>query len=147
MPLASAALALRLLLSVVVLLAVAASVAHCWTSVRSRTIGNRARPSRHHLHMRDGSTAAVFFELGDSVKVVSEVLHRPNHRPAFTSKGLVGKVVSLWEKCEVDPHCCCAEQAFDAPIEVEFENDLYYEEKRRWTGHFAADELEKVRDK
>ena len=39
------------------------------------------------------------------------------------------------------------EQVFEAPIEVEFENDMFYgKEKLSWTGHFAVDEIEKVND-
>ena len=123
-----------------------ASMVNCWVFPLG---GTTNRPNRlvRRLMMRDGSTAAVYFQLGDTVRVVTDVLHRPNHRPAFSSKNLVGTVAGLWEKCEVDPHCCCAEQAFDAPVEVLFENELYYgAENRRWTGHFATDELEKVRE-
>ena len=102
------------------------------------------------MHMRDGSTAAVYFQIGDRVKITEDVMHRPKDMPVFSSKGLEGRIKDIWEKCEVDPHCCCAELATDAPIEVEFENDLYYGSGQNggiWTGHFAADEIQKVSDK
>jgi hypothetical protein len=102
------------------------------------------------MFMRDGSTAAVYFQIGDKVKITEDVMHQPKSKPAFSSKGLEGRIKDIWEKCEIDPHCCCAELATDAPIEVEFENDLYYgtgENNGIWTGHFAADEIQKVVDK
>ena len=34
-------------------------------------------------------------------------------------KGMQGKVVYAWEKCEVDPTCCCAELSMeDASVQV-----------------------------
>ena len=51
-------------------------------------------------------------------------------------------MVQVWEKCEVDPACCCAELAFDAPIEVRFEGDDYDETSSFWTAFFAVDEIE-----
>ena len=36
-------------------------------------------------------------------------------------KGMQGKVVYAWEKCEVDPTCCCAELSMeDASVQVPF---------------------------
>ena len=58
--------------------------------------------------------------------------------------GLIGIVINIWDKCEVDPHCCCAELAFDAPIEVRFDNNLYNQETNFWTAHFAIDEIQKI---
>jgi hypothetical protein len=53
-------------------------------------------------------------------------------------------VIGVWEKCVVDPHCCCAELAFDAPIEVRFEGNEYDEQQDSWTAFFAVDEIECV---
>ena len=55
-----------------------------------------------------------------------------------------GYVVGVWDKCEVDPHCCCAELAFDAPVEVRFEGRQYDTVSDYWTGHFSLDEIEKI---
>lgn len=96
--------------------------------------------------MRDGSTSVGFFNVGDSVRVVSQVYHKSSKGESFSSKDMEGKIVDIWEKCEVDPHCCCAELAFDAPIKV----SLSGEDIRRITGEmefvaqFANDELEKL---
>jgi hypothetical protein len=60
------------------------------------------------LVMRDKS-ASYWFQAGDTVRVVENVYmgggkHRENLR------GRVGTVLQTWEKCNVDPTCCCAEQ-------------------------------------
>jgi len=44
----------------------------------------------------------------------------------------------------VDPHCCCAELAFDAPVEVRFEGRQHDPVSYYWTGHFSLDEVEKI---
>ena len=37
------------------------------------------------------------------------------------TEGMVGTVKAVWEKCEEDPICCCAENGMEeASIEVEF---------------------------
>lgn len=72
--------------------------------------------------MIDSSTASVFIRSGDRVRVAVDVWHRPSGSDVnrFSSRGFVGTVTDVWEKCEEDPHCCCAELAFDAPYEVSF---------------------------
>lgn len=55
------------------------------------------------IKMRDMSSANVF-QIGDRVKVVSSVF-----KAGIDLKGKVGIVKETWEKCEVDPTCCCAE--------------------------------------
>ena len=91
--------------------------------------------------MRDGSTASVFFAIGDRVKIVKDVWHRPKSLPPFTSIEMIGTVCDIWEKCEVDPHCCCAELAFDAPVQVRFAGSQYDADTDNWTAHFALDEI------
>ena len=102
------------------------------------------RRTNGDLLMRDGSTAAVFFAIGDKVCVTNDVIHNPKGLPSFSSKGLIGSIKDIWEKCEVDPHCCCAELAFEAPIEVEFTGSQYDPSLSKWTGFFAPDEIKKV---
>ena len=98
------------------------------------------------LTMRDGSTASTYFNVGDKVRVVENVWHNPPTLPTFSSKDLEGIICGVWEKCEVDPSCCCAELAFDAPIEVQFEGAQYNEGAASWTAHFAFDEIVRVLD-
>jgi len=105
------------------------------------------RVNRHSISMRDGSSRAVFYQIGDKVKVVENVYHSPPYNEKFNSLGLEGIVKDIWEKCEIDPHCCCAELAFDAPIEVLFNNNLYYPDKPQWTGFYSEDEIQKVNTK
>eukprot|EP00630_Chrysocystis_fragilis_P000831 CAMPEP_0197401346 /NCGR_PEP_ID=MMETSP1165-20131217/18351_1 /TAXON_ID=284809 /ORGANISM="Chrysocystis fragilis, Strain CCMP3189" /LENGTH=66 /DNA_ID=CAMNT_0042927457 /DNA_START=289 /DNA_END=489 /DNA_ORIENTATION=+ len=53
-------------------------------------------------------------------------------------RGETGVCTDVWEKCEVDPHCCCAELADEAAaVTVHFAgpNITYY---------FAEDELQRV---
>lgn len=99
------------------------------------------------ISMRDASTASIFFSVGDKVQVVKEVLHRPNSLPAFSSMGLQGIVCDVWEKCEVDPHCCCAELAFDAPVQVRFNGNEYDPLLDNWKAHFSLDEIQLVEKK
>ena len=76
------------------------------------------------------------FDVGDRVRVAKDVTHAC--LDGASSRGLVGVVTSVWHICEEDPVCCCAELAFDAPIEVSFEDKL----DGLWSAHFALDELE-----
>ena len=69
------------------------------------------------LFMRDRSSS-YWFSVGDLVKVVDDV-----HTNNRNLKGRTGKVVETWEKCDVDPTCCCAEQVdTDMAVRVFFEN-------------------------
>lgn len=68
--------------------------------------------------MRDRSSS-YWFSVGDRVRVVDDVLKGPQNL-----KGRIGKVVETWEKCDVDPTCCCAEQVdTDMAVRVIFEED------------------------
>jgi len=71
--------------------------------------------SRKFVHF-DGSTAAGFLNIGDEVRVLHDVFHLSITGYKFSSKGMTGIIDDIWVKCEVDPHCCCAELAFDAPV-------------------------------
>lgn len=53
--------------------------------------------------MADHSCATVF-ELGDIVTVTEDVL-----KAGKNLNGRSGTVIQTWEKCDVDPTCCCAE--------------------------------------
>ncbi|KAL9187409.1 hypothetical protein ACHAXT_001512 [Thalassiosira profunda] len=55
------------------------------------------------LFMGDHSSATRF-NVGDAVTVVDDVM-----KAGKNLKGLSGTVIETWEKCEVDPTCCCAE--------------------------------------
>ena len=44
---------------------------------------------------------------GDKVKVVSSVM-----KGGFDLNGREGVVIETWEKCDVDPTCCCAGRFF-----------------------------------
>jgi hypothetical protein len=72
------------------------------------------------------------FEVNDVVKVKSGIV-----LDGRDWSGMVGKVVSTWQKCDTDPACCCAELATDGAIRVDFTEDASYQ-------YFAENELEKV---
>ncbi|KAL3779280.1 hypothetical protein HJC23_008632 [Cyclotella cryptica] len=55
------------------------------------------------LYMGDHSSATLF-QAGDTVTVIHDVI-----KAGRNLKGLRGEVVETWEKCDVDPTCCCAE--------------------------------------
>ena len=49
-------------------------------------------------------SSATLFRLGDVVIVTDDVM-----KAGKNLKGLSGEVIETWEKCDVDPTCCCAE--------------------------------------
>jgi len=133
---------LHVYLPLLLLLIISIDIATSWLISSSL----KPRSTLKQITMRDGSAADTFINVDDYVRVVADVPHYPPGRDKFSSLNKIGRVVSVWVKCEVDPHCCCAELAFDAPIEVQFENDdsYYGDALKSWTGHFSLDEIEMV---
>eukprot|EP00527_Entomoneis_sp_CCMP2396_P006652 CAMPEP_0198145412 /NCGR_PEP_ID=MMETSP1443-20131203/23300_1 /TAXON_ID=186043 /ORGANISM="Entomoneis sp., Strain CCMP2396" /LENGTH=126 /DNA_ID=CAMNT_0043809055 /DNA_START=167 /DNA_END=547 /DNA_ORIENTATION=+ len=91
--------------------------------------------------MKDHSAASSAFEVGRSVRVVDAVI-----KAGINLKGRQGKILETWEKCNVDPTCCCAEQVNeDMAIRVEFPGTEEDENANDGTGfdfYFAEEELE-----
>jgi hypothetical protein len=78
--------------------------------------------------MRDLS-ASYWFQVGDTVKVVDDVI-----KAGSNLRERQGVVVQTWEKCDVDPTCCCAEQVdLGMAVRVEFQGS---EQARDEDGHF-----------
>lgn len=96
---------------------------------------------RHNtLIMRDAS-ASYWFKVGDTVKVIDDV-----YKSQVNLKNRIGRVIETWEKCDVDPTCCCAEQVdIGMAVRVEFTgteanaNDV----GSSFVHYFAEAELEK----
>jgi hypothetical protein len=91
--------------------------------------------------MRDHS-ASYWFQVGDLVKVVDDV-----PKAGINLKNRQGKVVETWEKCDVDPTCCCAEQVdLGMAVRVTFEGTESDEtaSSESFFHYFAESELEKV---
>ena len=63
---------------------------------------------RRTITMRD-SSSVTWFKAGDRVRVSGSVMSRGQDL-----RGRTGTVADAWEKCEEDPHCCCAELAEEA---------------------------------
>lgn len=88
--------------------------------------------------MRDASSA-YWFNAGDSVRVVDDVM-----KAGANLNGRTGTVVQTWEKCDVDPACCCAEQVdLGMAVRVEFRGDGG---KESFLHYFAENELVIVKD-
>ena len=103
----------------------------------------KSSSSSRWLFMRDRS-ASYWFDVGDTVKVVADVWtgSKANNNQQ-NLKGRIGSVVQTWEKCDVDPTCCCAEQVdTNMAVRVAFDKDSDNEEK--FVYYFAEDELKKV---
>ena len=83
--------------------------------------------------MRD-SSSVTWLKNNDRVVVTESVLSRGEDL-----KGRTGTVTMVWEKCEVDPHCCCAELAEE---DVAVHVDLDPPDARPY--YFAEHELAKV---
>lgn len=82
----------------------------------------------HHcasLYMRDTSMS-YWFTVGDQVQVVKDVImtktDRNNNKIRINLRNRIGTVITTWEKCDVDPTCCCAEQVdTNMAVYVEFQ--------------------------
>jgi hypothetical protein len=90
-----------------------------WTPSVRRTSSQAAQSSSIGLYMRDKSMTS-WFSVGDQVEVIQDVYMttttsttttttRPNQN-RMNLRGQIGTVLETWEKCDVDPTCCCAEQ-------------------------------------
>lgn len=66
-------------------------------------IPNNTKKIPTRLSMADHSCATIF-TIGEIVSVTEDVL-----KAGTNLKGLSGEVIQTWEKCDVDPTCCCAE--------------------------------------
>jgi hypothetical protein len=94
------------------------------------------------VSMKDNS-AAYWFTTGDIVKVVDDVV-----KAGYNLKGRHGKVMTTWEKCSVDPTCCCAEWVDTGmSIRVEFQGTEKTEKgEGSFMHYFAEEELLKVKE-
>eukprot|EP00536_Pseudo-nitzschia_multiseries_P014684 jgi/Psemu1/39767/gm1.39767_g len=117
-------------------------------SFRSATAGSRSisssgsspgsRTVSVSISMRDRSSS-YWFSVGDTVRVVEDVVcgssssgsSSPTSSTSTSTttttttttnlRGRIGTVVETWEKCDVDPTCCCAEQVdTDMAVRVVF---------------------------
>eukprot|EP00571_Detonula_confervacea_P001947 CAMPEP_0172321412 /NCGR_PEP_ID=MMETSP1058-20130122/43306_1 /TAXON_ID=83371 /ORGANISM="Detonula confervacea, Strain CCMP 353" /LENGTH=140 /DNA_ID=CAMNT_0013036915 /DNA_START=237 /DNA_END=659 /DNA_ORIENTATION=- len=85
---------------------------------------------------------ATRFRIGDIVTVMEDVM-----KAGKNLNGLSGKVIETWEKCDVDPTCCCAEFVDEGLAvrvrfnvdNVEMENDLFANDT--FIHYFAESEL------
>lgn len=94
--------------------------------------------------MRDAS-ASYWFRINDRVQVIDDFI-----KGGVSLRGMQGQVVETWEKCDVDPTCCCAEQVdTNMAVRVEFSASLLTDstdESSSFFHYFAEDELVKVMD-
>jgi len=106
-----------------------------------RVKNQRKSFSRCTLQMRDASSAN-WFKVGDRVRVVEDV-----EKAGVNLKGKVGCVVETWEKCDVDPTCCCAEFVDTGfAVHVKFEATNIPGGRDSFIHFFAEDELLKVKE-
>jgi hypothetical protein len=86
------------------------------------------------FEMRD-SSVAYWFSVGDSVQVVEDVMKAERNL-----RGWRGRVVETWEKCDVDPTCCCAEQVDTGmAVRVQFEQQEQGEPNEEPFFHYFAE--------
>jgi hypothetical protein len=85
--------------------------------------------------MRDHS-ASYWFQTGDTVKVVDDVI-----KAGSNLRDRQGVVVQTWEKCDVDPTCCCAEQVdLGMAVRVEFQGSEQSTDGEGSFYHYFAEE-------
>lgn len=104
--------------------------------------------TKSSLQMRDASSS-YWFSIGDKVKVCESVI-----KGGIELRGRVGEVIETWEKCDVDPTCCCAEFVddnyavnvkFDGPLDLATPaKDEFIKGIETFTHYFHEDELQKV---
>lgn len=102
------------------------------------------------LSMTDKSSAN-WFQVGDTVQVIESV-----PKGQIDLKGRVGTVIETWEKCDVDPTCCCAEFVDDSfAVRVRFDKrqengmednrlELKNDPEEEFKHYFAEREIVKV---
>ena len=107
---------------------------------RDAAIERRSQITRSTISMRDRSSS-YWFSPGDRVEVMEEVI-----KAGCNLKGRVGIVAESWEKCDVDPTCCCAEQVErDLAVRVKFPGTEWNEnEEGSFEFGFNEDELRKA---
>jgi len=121
------------------------SSAKASTNIAGKRLSNRNRCA---LKMRDAS-CAYWFNVGDKVKVTSSVI-----KAGIDLRGRIGQVINTWEKCDVDPTCCCAEFVDDNfAVTVKFDGKIdlnvateeeFIKGVDMFTHFFNEDELVKV---
>lgn len=89
-------------------------------------------------------SSVTSFSVGDTVTVIDDVL-----KAGKNLRGLSGTVIETWEKCDVDPTCCCAEFVDEhLAVHVRFhtleENELFGNDM--FVHYFAEDELVKKKE-
>lgn len=121
------------------LLATTTSTVHAFCVHRSHFVGCQLLQKKQYLTsegmtMTDGS-ASYWFKVGDSVRVTTDV-----YKGSDNLKDRIGLVNETWEKCDVDPTCCCAEQVDKAmAVRVEFEDNTT--DAGKFFHYFAEEEL------
>ena len=101
--------------------------------VELEPIGPLGYYAANELEAETGSNRLEHTE-GDRVRVCKDVVVKGE-----SSLGRTGCVVDVWTGCEVDPACCCNENASDHSITVR----LDAAEGSPWeTGYFSEGELE-----
>jgi hypothetical protein len=122
-----------------------------WSSSSSSSLTTTAAT----LVMRDMS-ASYWFQAGDTVRVIENVYigsskQQNNRGGGVNLLGRVGTVLQTWEKCDVDPTCCCAEQVNpEMAVLVQFlspnqenndENGENVDSSSSFTYYFSEEEL------
>ena len=125
------------------------------SSSRSKTNSGTTTTTNKNLVMRDRSSS-YWFNVGDTVQVVADDIVKSG---VGNLVGFQGTVVETWEKCDVDPTCCCAEQVdVNMAVRVEFETingtrrevdnnedvDDDHDHDEKFQYYFAESELEKI---
>lgn len=85
-------------------------------------------------------SSATLFQVGDTVTVVEDVF-----KAGTNLNGRSGMVIETWEKCDVDPTCCCAEMvdegmAVHVKFDVEDDGDGLFANDT-FVHYFAESEL------
>jgi hypothetical protein len=118
--------------------------------IRQLSTGSPSRPVCGNLLQMKDASCSYWFHVGDAVQVATSV-----EKAGVDLKGRVGTVTETWEKCSVDPTCCCAEFVdenfavtvmFEGKLDSEnlSQTGLILEIEQHFTHHFNEDELVKV---
>ena len=133
----------RLLLPVVAVATL--QLASCFLSSPQNYVTNKIN-RREITHLFVDHSSATVFQIGDTVTVIEDVM-----KAGKSLRGRSGEVIETWEKCDVDPTCCCAEWVDDGlSVHVRFSadedsNTLFANDT--FIHYFAESELVKKKNK
>lgn len=110
--------------------------------IRKLSSDDLSRVKRSLLTVMKDQSSANVFKVGDTITVVDDVI-----KGGRNLRGRIGTVVEVWEKCDVDPTCCCAEfvdRAFAVTVKFIDDKSPMSVKPLAFVHYFSEEELQSV---